>query len=1617
MTLSRFPLSLFFALASGGLVLLLGCVVLLGWHTYTPAIIQVNPTSVPMQYNTALSFFLSGMGLILSVLGRPWLALGCGMIVGILGLLTGMQYILDVDIGIDQWFMHHYITVQVIHPGRMAPNTTLCFALTGTGLVMASIQKTQWRIWEKVGLLGTLTATLGLVAMIGYAANLHPAYHWFHLTRMAIHTATGFAGIGIGLIFLAWHHTTNREHAIPLWSVLAIGVVGSVCTMALWSSYEILNHKQDAFSGTLHTDDFLILSFGLFMTAAMVAAMRVARTAQKRLHLLETTHKQLQQEIDERKQIECSLHERTNELQASNTILQETQEKLLTINNRMSQAVLRMPIAYIIWDTDFRVIEWNPAAEKIFGYNKDEAMGHTPLELFVPPAALAPVAEAMANLLTGEESSYSAPGNNITKDGNIISCLWFNAPFKNNENQVHTVLSMALDITDRKRMEDALRYSEERFRTVFACAPVGMAIAQLDSSISAVNPAMEKMLGYDQTEIVASGWKPITHPDDVDTNLALLKEVMAGERHHYQIEKRYLHKKGHVVWVNLMVSAVRDEHGQCRYLVSILEDITELKRRELKINLFRTLMDRAQDAIFVVDPTSGRFLDVSQKAWHSLGYTREELLAMTPMDIETTFPDLNAWQNLMQTLQQQRNMTKQGIQRRKDGSLFPVEVSVSLIVEADREYVVGMARDISDRKSMEAELRASEERFRTAFEIAPHGIALVSLEGRWIRVNQALCTMVGYQEWELLNIDFQTITHPDDLQEDLAYAQKLISGEIAHYHMEKRYIHKDGRWIWVLLSGSVVRTAEGIPLHFVAQIHDITEQKKIERHYQKDGLCKELLLDLNSMHDVSVEQLSQATVAAACQLTESRQAFFASVESPKKTIYVRAWSSEVMNQCAVPNKSFEIPYEKMALFGYSVQHQQRLLVNDYDNCELPKHDMPDGHLSIQRFMSVPLLQMGDVVALMGVANKQDAYDDLDAEQLERYLEGAWRIIQHHLDTNAVLLAKEAAEHANAAKSEFLANMSHEIRTPMNTIIGLGQLLEESDLPPLQQDYMRKIMSAGHSLLGIIDNILDFSKIEAGHMQLERIPFNLDEVLEKVSGIISLKAMEKRIKLLLDIPVNIPKTLLGDPLRLQQVLVNLGSNAVKFTHSGEVMLRVNTVSQHGESCHLRFSVKDTGIGISQEQMAKLFQPFQQADTSTTRHYGGTGLGLIISKRIVELMGGVISVESRLGHGSNFTFSVFFEKQSPTLTSKLEPPSDLDGHIDLLHGLRVLVVEDHDINWEVVQAVLDKVQMVTTRANNGKEALALCGDDLPAFDVILMDLQMPEMDGYEATRQLRERFSKEQLPIIAMTAHALTVEKDRCQKLGMNDYITKPFKIHHLFASLLACCKPGQYTGVGDAVESQHDTTALKDPVSFPDLPGIDIHDAIERLNGDTLLLRRLLLNFKTRYADFNHRLTQLVTDEDFQGVKQLVHGIKGVAGNISATQLAQAALDVEMALHGSTQEPFNPALKQLQTHLSLVLDGLTPLETINIEVVAKLPLNDSPESSSVNHASLVDDLSRFLVRLHSGEFTAVDAWLPLSRRLQGCVPDAQRLQLDLAITNLDFESGVESLTAIINILKS
>ena len=490
------------------------------------------------------------------------------------------------------------------------------------------------------------------------------------------------------------------------------------------------------------------------------------------------------------------------------------------------------------------------------------------------------------------------------------------------------------------------------------------------------------------------------------------------------------------------------------------------------------------------------------------------------------------------------------------------------------------------------------------------------------------------------------------------------------------------------------------------------------------------------------------------------------------------------------------------------------------------------------------------------------------------------LTDHRVVQDALHAARAAAEAASGAKSRFLANMSHEIRTPMNAVTGLiFLLLREPHTPRVRQKLM-KINDAAYALLGIIDDILDFSKIEAGKLTAESIPFSIPRVVGTVLDMVRVAADAKGLSLEHHRGADVPETVVGDPTRLSQILTNLLSNAVTFTHEGTVALRVSVRTTEATRCQLDFEVSDTGIGMDPNTASRVFQPFQQADASPSRASGGTGLGLAIVHSLVGHLEGELHLDTAAGEGSTFRVTLPFEHVDASLHA---PEEEEALGVAPLTGLRLLVVDDHPVNREVAQAILEASGAIVEVADNGATALEALEAQRDLPDAVLMDIQMPRMDGLQATKQIRATPRLARVPVVAMTANATVADRRAALAHGMDDFVTKPFDTTDLFRTVLK------------AVQRRTPAPRPRRHTATTGLGGVDIAAALARMGGDRDLLDRQLERLVHTGTPEARRARELAEQGDLAGGARLMHRIKGAASNLGATEVSEAADAAERRL--------------------------------------------------------------------------------------------------------------------------
>jgi PAS domain S-box-containing protein len=662
----------------------------------------------------------------------------------------------------------------------------------------------------------------------------------------------------------------------------------------------------------------------------------------------------------------------------------------------------------------------------------------------------------------------------------------------------------------------------------------------------------------------------------------------------------------------------------------------------------------------------------------------------------------------------------------------------------------------------------AEETLRATFDLAAVGIAHVAPDGRFLRVNQKLCEIFGLTRDQLLECRFQELTHPDDLDADLNLLSRLLVGEITTFSMEKRYFRNDGKLIWADLSVSLARDDAGSPSYCISVVVDITERK----------LTQEALRESEARAHLADKRLGEAiaTIGDAFALWDgdARLVTFndrlLEVWGGRKDLVAPGAQMEALLRAGYRNSSPDMGDRDIEAAIRRRMDMIGKLPKDY------KITLADGRCFMVRERR--LADGGFVTVYTNVTEmkrKEEKLLEAEAELLGKVVD--LRDAQRRLETMTkdLVAARDAAEAANRAKSAFLAAMSHEIRTPMSGIIGFADLLLETSLNQQQYRFTKALSESASALLTIIDDILDFSKLEARRVTLDRVVFDPQQVINSTVSLLAPTAQSKGLNIETTPDRDLPRLLFGDPGRLRQVLLNLIGNALKFTERGYVRVSASHRRLGGDRVELRIEIADSGIGIPADARAWLFTRFSQAESMTPRAYGGTGLGLVISKELCELMGGTVGYDSEEGKGSRFWLVVVCNVPSaktPTHEHGAEATKE-----KATRSLDILVVEDHKLVRTMIADMLAELGHNADLACDGQEAVAAV--QARRYDLVLMDAQMPKMDGAAATKAIRALDPPANaVPIVALTAHAIEGYRDACVAAGMNDYLSKPVKLKAL-----------------------------------------------------------------------------------------------------------------------------------------------------------------------------------------------------------------------------------------------
>ena len=971
----------------------------------------------------------------------------------------------------------------------------------------------------------------------------------------------------------------------------------------------------------------------------------------------------------------------------------------------------------------------------------------------------------------------------------------------------------------------------------------GIVVTDTDGNIQYVNPAFTRMSGYSREEVVGNNSRLLKsghHSREFYENL--WKTIKAGNVWHGDMINR--RKDGALYNEEARIAPVRSSTGEVVNYIAIKHDVSDLRAAEEAKSFLAAIVEGSDDAI-ISHSLEGVILTWNRGAEKMFGYCAADaigkpisvVVAPQQAELQSQFP--------ARVCQENGTPPYECVCVRKDGRRIHVSIAGSPVRNLAGEVtaVSAILRDFTERHDAEQKLLESEERFRQVFEHAPSGICVAGPETQIVKVNEAICRMLGYSEQEVLAKKWTELCHPDDLAVALRKKDDLWGGSVEALNEEMRYIHRNGTVVWTKSRVSIVKASDGRPLYSVAHVEDITKRRRAE-----DAL-RESEDRFRSMADSCPSILWVSDTRGNLEFInkECRQ-FFGITSSEMKA---REWQS-VIHPDDAPEyiAAFERAMKEHAPFRADARAHRG-----------------DGALRLIGSNAQPRMSpTGEYMGHIGLT--------ADITERKRYEE-------------ELIRARRDAEVANLAKSRFLANMSHEIRTPMNGVIGMNQLLLETDLTAEQRGYVQVAQTSGRTLLTLIDDILDLSKIEAGKVTLEKRSMDLRETVADVLLLIQPQSNAKGLQVSSFLSPDLPPLLKGDAHRLRQILTNLMGNAVKFTERGEISLNVELVRKGKGELTVRFAITDTGIGMRPDQVDSLFSPFVQADTSTTRKYGGTGLGLAISKQLVELMGGKIGVNSREGHGSTLWFTAIFEDTTlGEITSAGEQAAASIKKPRLAspikHEERILVAEDNRTNQLVVLAQLKMLGYEADVVTNGAEAVEAV--ERGSYGLVLMDCEMPVMDGYEATRRIRTSLQAK-IPIVSLTAGVTSSARERCLRVGMNGYLAKPLELP-LLAQML-----DKWIPVGRA---QALPVALPQSAGEPTESIFDEEPLLRRLMEDRQLASAIVEAFLDDCPVQMKNLRRLMSGADAPAVRLHAHGLKGAAATVGAERLRSITLAIEQA---------------------------------------------------------------------------------------------------------------------------
>ncbi|MFO7745669.1 MAG: PAS domain-containing protein [Psychroflexus sp.] len=1042
-----------------------------------------------------------------------------------------------------------------------------------------------------------------------------------------------------------------------------------------------------------------------------------------------------------------------------------------------------------------------------------------------------------------------------------------------------------------------------------------------------ISPKFWKILGYNPDEMPHKiyAWQNLINQDDLKIAMEKVKQHCENPSIPYEQTIRYTHKNGSTVWIYARGKAIHDKNGKAVRVLGAHIDITELKKNEQELIKYNTILKESEE---LTDTGSFEYLIPENKFttsdnWQKITggnetMSKDEIMLISHPDDREKIE--NAFDNALKNIAAYN--IKHRLIRPTDNEVRIVKARGKVIFDENGKPLKmhGSVMDITEReKTKEILIRTN-----TILEEAEK----INKTGSWeldIETGQTIWSKEVYSIYEVEKefdhnkengIDFY---HPDFKKVITDAISKSISEEIS-FDVSCKFISAKGNEKWVRSTGQP-SFQDGKMTKLFGVITDITDQVLASEKLEKLNEMQSLLMKSASTYiNVplnSVDATINNSLKEIGEFVSADRVYVFSFDWEKDTCSnTYEWcnnniESQIKNLQNLTNDSISIIVEA---------HKDGVEVYIEDIMQLPAGDNLRKILETQEIKSiltVPMMLERKCIGFIGFDYVRSTYMFTDQDKKLLNIFGGMianlnsrKLVEKHL-----IEAKEDAQRADKAKSEFLANMSHEIRTPMNSVIGFSELLKSTQLNEIQEQYVDTIHDSGLGLLNIINDILDFSKIEAGKLDIEVIETDIIDLVDQTAGLVKHLALNKDIELKISIDSKIPRFALLDPTRVRQILTNLLSNALKFTEKGKVELKLSLLARKGGFGQIQFSVCDTGIGISDAQKAKLFKAFSQADSSTTRKFGGTGLGLVISDQLVRKMGGKLDVKSKEGEGSEFYFTLETElrnieiKRPNILSEKIKSKAKSD--FINYSTFKVLIVDDNLNNMllasSLIKRVLPNVELF--KAENGKVALEKIISLKP--DLIFMDVQMPEMDGNETTSKLREYESKKKIKrtiVIGLTAGASINKKDKALNSGMDDFLTKPIETNKLESIL------NKYLING----SRQVNTESENELLFKDLNHFDRKELLYQLGGDIETLEFLIPN---AIEDVEKKLSDLeieLNKSDLKKAESIAHSLKGTSLNLRWGIFSEILITIEKEIISKNKEAYFTLFQELKQEWDILL---------------------------------------------------------------------------------------------------